>query len=400
MCRVENILESRSELDVVFCDYSTNAEYGHSAGLDLIARLERVETCGPFIARKEKFLEFITKHKLSTNSEISPVVISKFIAELSDDEVAHLALQVAHIDQIDYPVEKPLKPTNLPFVSIIIPNRNSIDLITETLASLYQKTDYSSFEVIIIDNGTNDQKVLNLYNSYKDREENFSFYINHEPFNFSRMINRGIRQATGDFFLLLNNDIEVIRPHWLKEMTACFRYEDTGIVGAKLLYPNDTIQHAGVIVGLNNFASHWFYKEQRDTRGPNNCLGYRRSMVCVTGAVMAISRACYEAIGAWDEGNFAVAYNDVDYCIRAYNKGFRCIWTPYAELYHHESASRGKARSFRSRWRLHQEKKNLKRIHGTHKFKDPVFSPRFKKKPGKLTLKKELKAPRPRRWWC
>ncbi|MGJ8569281.1 MAG: glycosyltransferase family 2 protein [Hoeflea sp.] len=266
-----------------------------------------------------------------------------------------------------------------PKISIIIPNRDKMELISTILGNLFERTDYPNFEVIVVDNGSTDTQVLELYAEYERTKSNFRALIREEKFNFSRAINRGIASASGEHFLLLNNDVEVIETGWLKEMVSCLNFDSTGIVGAKLLYPNGVIQHAGVISGFGGLAGHWYYKKPRDFGGPMNRLHLRNSMTCVTGAVMLVSGTCARAIGPWDEENFAVAYNDVDYCLRAYKAGFRIIWTPYACLYHHESLSRGSDKSGERKSRFDKEKDNLRRIHDTGAFEDPAINPNYEK---------------------
>ncbi|MDE1992223.1 MAG: glycosyltransferase family 2 protein, partial [Rhizobiaceae bacterium] len=264
-----------------------------------------------------------------------------------------------------------------PKISIVIPSKNSLDLISRVLSDIFERTDYPNFEVLVIDNGSSDQAVLDLYDSYRARHQNFSATITPEAFNFSRSVNRGLSAAKGDHHLILNNDVEVIEPGWLKEMVSCLEFTGTGIVGAKLLYPNDKVQHAGVIVGFGGLAGHWYLNKPSEFGGPMNRLHVRNSMTCVTGAVMLISGACAEAIGLFDEDNFAVAYNDVDYCVRAHKAGFRIIWTPFACLYHHESVSRGSDKSGERKKRFEQEKDNLRRIHATLNFEDRAINPAY-----------------------
>jgi GT2 family glycosyltransferase len=268
-------------------------------------------------------------------------------------------------------------PQGWPKISVIIPNKNSYALISRVLEDLFRKTDYPNMEVLVIDNGSTDQDVVSLYERYGSECANFFFYVNAEEFNFSRSINKGMSVASGDHFLLLNNDIEVIESGWLKEMVSCLSYEKTGIVGAKLLYPNKKIQHAGVIVGFGGLAGHWYLNKGASHGGPMNRLHVRNSMTCVTGALMLISGECAKSIGAWDEENFVIAYNDVDYCLRAYNAGFRTIWTPFACLYHHESASRGSDMEGEKRERFEKEKNNLRRIHHTAEIEDPALNPAY-----------------------
>lgn len=264
-----------------------------------------------------------------------------------------------------------------PKISIIIPNRNSFNLMKTVLSGIFENTSYKNFEVIVIDNGSNDEKTLGLYNDYQSKYKEFQSYVHVEQFNFSRSINKGMKLATGEVFLMLNNDIEVIHKEWLSEMVSCLNYEGVGIVGAKLLYPDDLIQHAGVVMGLGGLAGHWYLRKDSEYGGPLNRLHVRSSMVCVTGAAMLITRECAEQIGDWDEENFAVAFNDVDYCVRAYQNGFRVVWTPFASLYHHESVSRGSDETGENRIRFQKECDNLRRIHSADRFLDPAINPAY-----------------------
>ncbi|MCY0096390.1 glycosyltransferase family 2 protein [Hoeflea ulvae] len=278
------------------------------------------------------------------------------------------------LHRVTFPVDK---ETCWPKISIIIPNRDKFELISTIIANLYERTDYPDFEVIVIDNGSTDARVLELYAGYERTQPGFRALIRQEQFNFARAINRGVASASGAHYLMLNNDVEVIEADWLKEMVSCLNFDGTGIVGAKLLYPNDVIQHAGVIVGFGGLAGHWYHNKPRDFGGPMNRLHLRNSMTCVTGAVMLISGECARAVGLWDEEHFAVAYNDVDYCLRAHKAGFRIVWTPYACLYHHESLSRGDDKSGERKLRFDQEKANLQRLHATAGFQDPAINPGY-----------------------
>ena len=255
---------------------------------------------------------------------------------------------------------------NWPEIGIIIPNKNSPVLVKKIVHDVFEKTDYPNYQVLIVDNGTTDPEVLEFYDEMSAKHSNFEALVETEPFNFARSVNKGFNKLSCDHFLILNNDVEMIADDWLREMVSCLAYDDVGIVGAKLLYADDTLQHAGVLVGMSGLAGHWFYKFKSDEDGPMARLKVRNSMTCVTGAVMLISGECLETVGSWDETNFAVAYNDVDYCIRAHNAGFRIVWTPFACLYHHESLSRGSDKSRANRDRFQREKTNLQSIHNTN----------------------------------
>ncbi|WMW58608.1 glycosyltransferase family 2 protein [Agrobacterium pusense] len=283
-----------------------------------------------------------------------------------------------------------------PKISVVIPSRDGYDLIKTVLKGLFDDTDYPDLEVIIVDNGTTDKRVLALYKRYVDAYQGFSAIITEEPFNFARSVNRGLQNASGEHFLVLNNDIEIIEPSWLKEMVSCLKFDAAGIVGAKLLYPNQKIQHAGVIVGFGGLAGHWYLNKPASYGGPMNRLHVRNSVTCVTGAAMLISGDCRREIGQWDEINFAVAYNDVDYCVRAHKAGFRIIWTPFACLYHHESASRGSDLVGEKKRRFEQEKENLRLLHGTETFDDPAINPGYEKMHSTPGLELPARLPRVR----
>lgn len=260
-----------------------------------------------------------------------------------------------------------------PSISAIVPNRDSPKLISRVLADILEGSDRPD-ETIVVDNGSVDPETLALYRRYED-QGNLRVDITPEPFNFARMVNRGAAMARSDTLLLLNNDIAVLEPGWLTEMTHCLRYPGVGIVGARLLYPDRRLQHAGVVLGLGGYAGHWFYKAAEDAPGPMGRLQVRNSMTVVTAACMLVTRACWEAVGGMDEETFAVAYNDVDLCARARAAGFGVVWTPFATLMHHESVSRGSDMFGAPAARFAREKAALAMRHGTADFEDPCYNP-------------------------
>lgn len=262
-----------------------------------------------------------------------------------------------------------------PKVSVVIPSRNAHALIAQVMSGLLEKTDYPDMEIIVVDNGSDDPEVLALYEQWRKGPCPFRAEIRPEPFNFSRAVNRGCALAMGEVILLLNNDIEILEPGWLKEMVSCLDYPHTGIVGAKLLYPDRTIQHVGVIAGLGGLAGHWFIGEKRGLPGPMGRLFVRQSLSVVTGACYLITRQCWAEVGPFDEEKFAIAYNDVDFCLRAVEKDFRVVWTPFAELIHHESASRGSDETLQNIERFRREQDNLRQRHRTDVMVDRAFNP-------------------------
>jgi O-antigen biosynthesis protein len=283
-----------------------------------------------------------------------------------------------------------------PLVSVVVPSLNAFHLISTVLEGLASLTDYPALEIIVIDNGSKDDKVLALYDEYRRRYNDFHARIQPEAFNFSRSVNRGIESSSGDFVLILNNDIEILEPNWLKEMISCFDYPGTGVVGAKLLYPNRTIQHVGVIAGLGGLAGHWFVGRNEDFPGPMGRLRVRQSVSIVTGACMLVSRECLNKTGPFDENTFAIAYNDVDFCLRAVSKGFKVVWTPFATLIHHESASRGSDETPDNIARFRREQRNLRDRHHTQHFEDRAFNPWYSKDRSDPTLALLDRLPPPR----
>lgn len=281
-----------------------------------------------------------------------------------------------------------------PLVSVVIANKDSPALITRIVGDLLRRTAYTNLEIVIADNGTTDPSVLAFYQTCWS--ERFLVDLVNEPFNFSRMCNRGARLASGEALLFLNNDIEVVEPGWLDEMVECLAFAQTGIVGARLLYPDGTLQHAGVIVGLGEAAGHWYVGEKNDEPGPMHRLAVRQTMGAVTGACMLVGRPCFEALDGFDETAFPIAYNDVDLCIRARRAGFRTVWTPFATLIHHESASRGSDAEGENAARFRVEFGRLQRRHGTDTMIDECYSPFYDRRYSRphLILPDELPAPR------
>ena len=289
-----------------------------------------------------------------------------------------------------------LTRTTWPRVSVIVPNRDAFALMSRLFADLTTRTDYPDLEIIVVDNGTTDPDVLALYDRVRHAHPAVRIEIEATPFNFSQAINKGCRLARGAHLLLLNNDIEILDPGWLREMVACFDYPNVGIVGAKLLYPDRTLQHAGVIVGLGGLAGHWFGGMAADTPGPLGRLRVRQSLSAATGACLLVSRACFDAVGPFDERLFAIAYNDVDFCLRAIAGGWRVVWTPFATLVHHESASRGSDETAQNLPRFRREQANLRDRHATGSLQDRAYNPWYARHHSRPHLRMNGGLPEPR----
>ena len=228
---------------------------------------------------------------------------------------------------------------DFPMVSILIPTRDRIDLVEQCVESL-ARTTYPAFEVLIIDNDSAERETLDWFEQFDNGRDRRVVAAPGE-FNFSRINNVGAAHGRGELILLLNNDTEVIDPNWLTTMVRWIQQPDIGIVGAKLLYPNDTIQHAGVILGLGGLAGHGLLHEPADSTGYFNRLTITHEVGAVTGACLLTWRDDWNELEGLDE-ELAVAFNDIDYCLRVrHHLGRRILWCADATLYHHESVSRG-----------------------------------------------------------
>ncbi|KAG8150528.1 glycosyltransferase family 2 protein [Burkholderia catarinensis] len=228
----------------------------------------------------------------------------------------------------------------VPLVSLIIPTRNGLDLIRQCIKSIVGKSTYGNYEIIVVDNGSDDPATLDYLASLKS-DGRFRVLRDDRSFNFSALCNSGVEAANGEIVGLLNNDVEVISPEWLSEMVSIAMQPGVGAVGAKLLYPNDTVQHAGVVLGLGGVAGHVHKHIPRRSFGYFGRASLISSFTAVTAACMIVRKSVYREVAGMNEQNLSVAFNDIDFCIRLREAGYRHVWTPYAELYHHESATRG-----------------------------------------------------------
>ncbi len=235
-------------------------------------------------------------------------------------------------------VKRPV-PVPAPKVSLVIPTRDRVDLLRLCVDSILERSTYPDYEILVVDNGSVEQETLDYFERISAMPDVRVLSYPGE-FNYSAINNFAVAQARGEVIGLVNNDIEVISPGWMEEMVAHALRPDVGAVGAMLYYPDDTIQHAGVLVGLCGVAGHVGSRHPRGSEGYFGRLLLVQELSAVTAACLLVRRSVYEEVGGLDE-RLRVAFNDVDLCLRIREKGYRNVWTPFAELYHHESASRG-----------------------------------------------------------
>jgi GT2 family glycosyltransferase len=273
-------------------------------------------------------------------------------------------------------------PYPAPKVSIIVPTRDYHELLAQCVDGLLHRTDYENIEIIIADNDSVEPETLALFKELK-ADSRVRVLSCPGPFNYSAINNNAAGQASGEILVLLNNDIDVIGADWLTEMVSIAVRPEVGIVGAKLLYANEKVQHAGVALGIGRFnegpgvAGHFAIGEDRNEPGYFGQNILTRDLSAVTAACMAVRRDVFENVGGLDDKNLAVAFNDVDFCLRVRSEGLRVIWSPYAELYHLESASRGNDEALGKLKRFIEEGSYMRRRWGELLDNDPFYNPAF-----------------------
>ncbi len=227
-----------------------------------------------------------------------------------------------------------------PRISIVIPNKDHTDDLKRCIDSIINRSTYDNYEIIIVENNSETMEIEEYYKSLKRDNIKIIRYIG--SFNYSRIVNYGAEYADGQYLLLLNNDTQVITPTWMEELLMYAQRKDVGAVGAKLLYPDKSIQHAGVVIGLgaHRTAGHTHYGKAYDNLGYMGRLCYAQDVTAVTGACLMVKKYLYNKLGGLDD-HFAISLNDVDFCLKLRQKGYLNVFTPFAELYHYESVSRG-----------------------------------------------------------
>ena len=265
-----------------------------------------------------------------------------------------------------------------PKISIVIANKDHAADLRRCVTSILEKSTYDNYEIIIVENNSCTEEIFSYYKELEENEK-ISVVTYKGDFNYSAINNLGVSHATGAYILLLNNDTEVISVNWMEELLMYAQREDVGAVGAKLYYGDRTIQHAGVVIGLgaHRTAGHTHYKQSRQNLGYMGRLCYAQDVSAVTGACLMVKKSLYEEVGGLEE-SFAVSLNDVDFCLKLREKGLLNVFTPFAELYHYESISRGlddngeKAKRYNEESARFREKWKKQLDAG-----DPYYNPNF-----------------------
>ena len=362
---------------------------------DMILRLtDRAQ----HIVHVPKLLYYWRSHAASVASDISakPYAIEAAKGAVADHlrrhGYDHFKITSTRAFETIFKITYEVKGT--PKVSIVIPNCEHAEDLKRCIDSIYEKSVYDNYEIIVVENNSKGSEIRGYYEELKNgglkdivkvvdytawKAEQGETAGASEGFNYSAVVNYGVKNSTGDYVILLNNDTQVITVNWIEELLMYAQREDVGAVGAKLYFPDRKIQHAGVVLGLgaHRTAGHSHYGQAGMNLGYMGRLCYAQDVSAVTGACLMVNRAKYDEVGGFDEG-FAVSLNDVDFCLRLREKGYLNVFTPFAELYHYESLSRGldlegknaarydkESEHFRTKWKQVLEKG------------DPYYNPNF-----------------------
>lgn len=268
-------------------------------------------------------------------------------------------------------------------ISIIIPFVDKVELLKRCLQSIFKNTEYPSYEIILISNNSKEDTTYEYLQAIQQRYDNIRYYIFNMPFNYSKINNWAVKKCKGEYLLFLNNDVEVLTNGWLKALAEHINRKEVGVVGAKLLYPDDTIQHAGIILKIGGIAGHSHKYISNSNPGYFSRPHMIQRISAVTAACMLVKRGLFNRVGGFDEKSFPVAFNDVDFCLKIQQFGYHVIYTPYSVLYHYESKSRGKDNTKDKQKRFKQEIKEFEDRWSLILLKgDPYYNPN-------LTLKYE-----------
>ena len=276
-----------------------------------------------------------------------------------------------------------------PLISVIIPNKDHTDDLELCLFSMTRKSTYRNYEILIVENNSEKEETFEYYKKLPDRYPKARVLTWEKEFNYSAINNFAAKEAKGEYLLFLNNDVEILTPDWMEEMLQNCQQEDVAVVGAKLYYPDDTIQHAGVVLGLGGIAGHIMCRASREDPGYFGRMISVQEISAVTEACMMVKKSDFDAVGGLDE-TFQVAFNDIDLCMKFRAAGKKIIFTPYAELYHYESKSRGLEDTPEKQFRFDKEVKRFQEKWAQQlEMGDPYYSPNLSVTEGDCSLRED-----------
>lgn len=276
-----------------------------------------------------------------------------------------------------------------PLISVIIPNKDHTDDLELCLFSMTRKSTYRNYEILIVENNSEKEETFEYYRKLPDRYPKARVLTWEKEFNYSAINNFAAKEAKGEYLLFLNNDVEILTPDWMEEMLQNCQQENVAAVGAKLYYPDDTIQHAGVVLGLGGIAGHIMCRASKEDPGYFGRMISVQEISAVTAACMMVKKSDFDAVGGLDE-TFQVAFNDIDLCMKFRAAGKKIIFTPYAELYHYESKSRGLEDIPEKQFRFDKEVKRFQEKWAQQlEMEDPYYSPNLSVTEGDCSLRED-----------
>lgn len=346
---------------------------------DMILRLTDKAKC---VTHVPKLLYYWRRHAGSVSSgiEAKPYVVESARGAVADHlrrhGFSHFTITSTRAFETIFKISYEI--LGEPKISIIIPNKDHVEDLRRCISSIIEKSTYDNYEIIVVENNSETKEIFSYYEELKNNPAIRVVTYTGE-FNYSAINNLGISEASGEYVLLLNNDTQVITVNWMEELLMYAQREDVGAVGGKLYYADKTIQHAGVVIGLgaHRTAGHVHYRQKRENLGYMGRLCYAQNMSAVTGACLMVKKSLYERVGGLDE-SFAVSLNDVDFCLKLRSLGYLNVFTPFAEAYHYESASRGLDTEGEKAQRYNEESARFR-----EKWKamleagDPYYNPNF-----------------------
>jgi GT2 family glycosyltransferase len=315
-------------------------------------------------AKETQAKPYVTKAQIAA--------VSQHLERIGDSEAKVEPIVELSMLRVRYKVPQPE-----PLVSLIVPTYNQHAILSKCVDGILSRTSYKELELIIVDNRSDDPNSIAYLSKLSERDDRVRIIRDDGEFNFSRINNAATKIARGSILGFINNDIEVIRGDWLSAMVANLARARVGAVGARLLFPNGTVQHAGVITGIGGVAGHQFKTHSVNSLGYFCRAVLPQNLSAVTAACMLVRAELFHQVGGFDEERLAVAFNDIDLCLKIRRLGYLIVYTPYAELLHHESVSRGYEDTKEKRLRFEREYQVMRQRWGAELESDPYYDPNF-----------------------
>jgi glycosyltransferase involved in cell wall biosynthesis len=310
-----------------------------------------------------------TSEEKTYTTEAGIKALTDFFSSQDQNHIQVEAGLLPNTYRVRYPIPQPE-----PLVSLLVPTRDMLEVLEPCIRSILERTTYQNYEIVIVDNESVQSATFDYFKYIQAEDARVRVLTYRYPFNYSAINNYGVQQARGELIGLVNNDIEIINREWLTEMISHALRPEIGCVGAKLYYQDETIQHAGVIIGLGGVAGHSHKYFPRSASGYFCRLKIVQNLSAVTAACLIVRKSIYEQVGGLEEAALRIAFNDVDFCLKVREAGYRNLWTPYAELYHYESKTRGAEDTPEKQARFNSEIEFIKTKWGKVLARDPFYS--------------------------